>query len=305
MMVIQRSLQGRGNRTPDPQHVMESGSKTGMTEGGCATIGEFGLGRHTHFRAMQFPHISLEIDGPVALLTLKGEDESNRVTRAMGEELAATIEWIKDDENVRVVVVTGEGSVFSGGTEESVRGVRGGVGEGQPGASELIASLAVPVTAAINGNAHGLGLELALACDLRVASEEATFSMDQIKYGMMPWDGGTQRLPRLVGRGRGAAMVLTGMEVDAARALEMGLVHGLFPRESVVEETVALAQKIAKHAPVALEYAKETINKGMDMTLDQGLRLEQDLTVILQSTADRAEGIRSFLEKRRPEFRGE
>ena len=151
----------------------------------------------------------------------------------------------------------------------------------------------------------GLGLELALACDLRVASEESNFAMDQIRYGMMPWDGGTQRLPRLVGRGRGAAMVLTGMKVNATRALEMGLVHAVFPQESVVKEAIALAHRIAKHAPVALEYAKETINKGMDMTLDQGLRLEQDLTVILQSTADRAEGINSFLEKRKPEYRGE
>lgn len=240
-------------------------------------------------------------------MTLKGEDESNRVTAAMEEDLGATVEWVRDDENVRVVVVTGEGPVFSGGTEEVVREVLGGVGEeGRlPGASGHIARIDIPVVAAINGNALGLGLELALACDLRVASEESVFAMDQIRYGMMPWDGGTQRLPRLVGRGRGAAMVLTGMEIDAARALEMGLVHALFPRESVVEEAQTLAQKIATHAPVALEYAKETINKGMDMTLDQGLRLEQDLTVILQSTADRAEGIRSFLEKRKPEYRGE
>lgn len=253
---------------------------------------------------MQLPHIGLEIDGAVALLTLRGEDESNRVTAGMGEDMAAAVEWVRDDESVRVVVVTGEGSVFSGGTEESVREVLGGVGE-LPGASELIARLAVPTIAAINGGARGPGLELALACDLRVASEEAVFAMDQIRYGMMPWNGGTQRLPRLVGRGRGAAMVLTGMEVDAARALDMGLVHALFPRESVVGEALALAQRVARHAPVALEYSKETINKGMDMTLDQGLRLEQDLTVILQSTADRAEGINSFLEKRKPEYRGE
>ena len=253
---------------------------------------------------MQLPYIDLEISGPVALLTLRGEDESNRVGGAMGEDLAATVEWVRDDEDVRVLVVTGEGSVFSTGTEEAVGEVRGGVG-GLPGASGHIAGLAIPVIAALNGDARGLGLELALTCDLRVASEEAVFAMDQIRYGMMPWDGGTQRLPRLVGRGRGAAMVLTGMEVDAARALEMGLVHALFPRESVVEEALGLAQKIARHAPVALEYAKETINKGLDMTLDQGLRLEQDLTVILQSTADRAEGIGSFLEKRKPEYRGE
>ena len=263
-----------------------------------------GIGTHENSHAMQLPHISLEIDGEVALLTLKGEDESNRVGGAMGEDLAATVEWVRDDEGVRVLVVTGEGSVFSAGTKEAVGEARGGVG-GLPGASGHIAGLAIPVIAALNGDARGLGLELALTCDLRVASEEAVFAMDQIRYGMMPWDGGTQRLPRLVGRGRGAAMVLTGMDVDAARALEMGLVHALFPRESVVDEAVALAHKIARHAPVALEYAKETINKGLDMTLDQGLRLEQDLTVILQSTADRAEGIGSFLEKRKPEYRGE
>lgn len=256
---------------------------------------------------MQLPYTNLDIDGSVALLRLKGEDESNRVTAAMVEELTATVEWVRDDEGVRVVVVTGEGPVFSGGTEQAVGevwGVEGGEGR-LPVASRHIAQLAMPVIAAINGDARGLGLELALACDLRVASEEAVFAMDQIRYGMMPWDGGTQRLPRLVGRGRGTAMVLTGMEVDAVRALEIGLVHALFPKEAVEEEALALAQKIAKHAPVALEYAKETINKGIDMTLDQGLRLEQDLTVILQSTADRSEGIRSFLEKRKPEYRGE
>ena len=253
---------------------------------------------------MQLPHISLEIDGPVALLMLKGDDDANRVSAAMSEDLAATVEWVRDDENIRVVVVTGQGSVFSAGTERVVREALDGE-QDLPGASEYIAQLAMPVIAAVNGDALGQGLELALACDLRVASEDAVFAMDQIRYGMTPWDGGTQRLPRLVGRGRGAAMVLTGMEVDAGRALEMGLVHALFPRESVVEEALALAQKIAKHAPVALEYAKETINKGMDMTLDQGLRLEQDLTVILQSTADRAEGISSFLQKRKPGYRGE
>lgn len=254
---------------------------------------------------MQLPHIGLDIDGAVALLTLKGDGGSNRVTAAMKEDMAATLEWIRDDGGVRVVVVTGEGSVFSGGTEEAVREARGGAEEELYGASGYIARLAVPVIAAINGDAHGPGLELALACDLRVSNEEAVFAMDQITYGMMPWDGGTQRLPRLVGRGWGTAMVLTGMRVDAEKALEMGLVHALFPKESLVEEAIALAQRIAMHAPVASEYAKEAINKGMDMTLDQGLRLEQDLTVILQSTADRAEGIRSFLEKRKPEYLGE
>ena len=241
----------------------------------------------------------------MAIVTLRGDDRNNHVTSAMCEELGAAVESIVDNGDVRVVVVTGEGSVFSGGTEGAVKEARETGVDDLIGASGHVARLPIPVIAAINGDACGLGLELALACDLRVASEEATFAMDQIRYGVMPWDGGTQRLPRLVGRGRGAAMVLTGMEVDAERALGMGLVHAVFPKEALPDESLALARRIAKHAPVALEYAKETINKGLDMTLDQGLRLEQDLTVILQSTSDRAEGISSFLEKRRPEYHGE
>ena len=227
----------------------------------------------------------------------------NRVTAATCEDLGAAVEAILDDESVRVVVVTGEGSVFSAGTEEAVREAR--EDGALPRASGYIARLPMPVIAAINGDALGPGLELALACDLCIASEGASFALDQIRYGMMPWDGGTQRLPRLVGRGRGAAMALTGMKVDAESALEMGLVHAVYAKDSLMDEALRVAHKVAEHAPVALEYAKETINKGMDMTLDQGLRLEQDLTVILQSTADRAEGIRSFLERRKPEFHGE
>ena len=254
---------------------------------------------------MRYRYINLQLNGSVALVTLKGDDASNRVNAQMSEDLGAACESVVDGGSVRVVVMMGEGSMFSGGTEEAVREMREGGGEGMSGASGHIARLPMPVIAAINGDVSGLGLELALACDLRVASDEAAFAMDQIRFGMMPWDGGTQRLPRLVGRGQGAAMVLTGMKVSAEEALGMGLVHAVFAKDTLQDEALGLAHKIAGHAPVALEYAKETIGKGMDMTLDQGLRMEQDLTVILQSTADRAEGIRSFLERRKPEFHGE
>ena len=172
---------------------------------------------HTCNSTMQLPEISFEIDDRVAFVILKGEDDLNRVTAGMYEDLSVAVDSIIDDGNVRVVVVTGEGSVFSGGTEEAVREMREGGGEGMTGASGHIARLPMPVIAAINGDALGLGLELALACDLRVASDEAAFAMDQIRFEMMPWDGGTQRLPRLVGRGRGAAMVLTGMTVAPRR----------------------------------------------------------------------------------------
>ena len=251
---------------------------------------------------MQHPHISLQLDPPLGIVTLSGPDPANRITPELCEELGAAIDRIADAEEIRVAVVTGEGEVFSAGTEVAVSDARAG---SLPRVSEQVSRLSIPVIAAINGDAHGLGLELALACDLRVASNQATFAMDQVRYGMMPWDGGTQRLPRLVGTGRGAAMLLTGSRVGAREALEMGLVHAVFPHADLMNETLSLARKIATHAPIALRYAKETVQKGMDMTLEQGLRLEQDLTVILQSTSDRAEGIKSFLERRPPEFRGE
>ena len=175
---------------------------------------------------MQYRYINLQLNGSVALVTLKGDDASNRVNAQMSEDLSAACESIVDGGSVRVVVVMGEGSMFSGGTEEAARELRDGGGEGMIGASGHIARLPMPVIAEINGDASGLGLELALACDLRVASDEAAFAMDQIKFGMMPWDGGTQRLPRLVGRGRGAAMVLTGMTVERRR----GSGYGTGPR---------------------------------------------------------------------------
>ena len=152
---------------------------------------------------MEHRYINLNLNGSVARVTLKGDDASNRVNAAMCEDLDVAVEAILDDESVRVVVVTGEGSMFSGGTEEAVRELRDGGGEGMIGASGHIARLPMPVIAAINGDASGLGLELALACDLRVASDEAVFAMDQIKFGMMPWDGGTQRLAEAGREGAG------------------------------------------------------------------------------------------------------
>jgi len=156
----------------------------------------------------------------------------------------------------------------------------------------------------LDGDAVGQGLEMALACDIRIASETSHFGLPQIKAGHIPWDGGTQRLSRLVGKGKALEMILTGEVIDAQEALRMGLVHRIVSATELREAAMKTAREMASKSPVALRYAKEAVYKGMDMTLEQGLRLEADLYLLIHTTKDRTEGIQAFLEKRKPQFEG-
>jgi enoyl-CoA hydratase/carnithine racemase len=156
----------------------------------------------------------------------------------------------------------------------------------------------------MNGDAHGAGLELALACDIRVAAEGARFSLPETQMGLLPMAGGIQRLARLVGRGRALELVLSGDEIPAEEAHAIGLVNRIAPRERVFDEAIGLAERLAERGPLATGYAKEAVNRGIDMPLEQALRFETDLTVILQTTEDRAEGVSAFIQKRKPDFKG-
>ena len=167
-----------------------------------------------------------------------------------------------------------------------------------------IVDLIIPSIAAINGDAIGIGLELALACDLRICTETAHFAMNHIMYGGIPWDGGTQRLSRIVGRGKAMEMILTGEVIDAQEAHSIGLVHRVIPDDEILTVVMDTAREIASKGPIAVRYAKEAIRKGMDLTLEQGLRLEADLYFLLHTTSDRTEGIKAFQEKRSPRFEG-
>jgi len=170
--------------------------------------------------------------------------------------------------------------------------------------TEPIAKLDLPVIAAINGDAMGQGLELALACDIRIASEGSRFALTHITSGFMPGDGGTQRLSRLIGKGKAIEMILTGDRMDAQEALQLGLVNRVVPSEKLEETAMQMAREMASKGPLAMRYAKEAINKGVDMTLEQGLRLEADLYFLLHTTQDRTEGIRMFQKKGVPQFQG-
>ena len=169
----------------------------------------------------------------------------------------------------------------------------------------LISGITLPTVAHVEKNAHGLGLEIVSCADVRVCSDCSKFSMDQIRNGLMPYEGGTQRLPRIVGIGRGLELILTGRIFDSAEALEMGLVQYVSDRthtSAAITESVLKA--ICNAGPIATRYFKEAVKSGSEMTLQNGLILETDLNVILQSTSDRVEGISSFIEKRSPKFRG-
>jgi len=158
---------------------------------------------------------------------------------------------------------------------------------------------------AINGDALGQGLELALSGDIRLASDRARSGFPQLETGVIPTDGGTQRLPRIVGRAKALELILTAETINAEEAFEIGLVNKVVAPESLASETQAIAQTIAAMGPIAARYIKEAVNKGLDLTLEQGLRLEADLYFLLHTTADRTEGIKAFLEKRPPRFRGQ
>ncbi len=232
----------------------------------------------------------------VASITLNRPKVANAVNQVMAQELDEICRLVNQDDAIYVVAMTGAGDVFCIGGDIAEMGLC------HPAAA--IAAIDRPVIAAINGDASGLGLEIALAADIRIASDKARFSLPQVAGGRIPMDGGTQRLPRIIGRGRALELLLTADTVSAAEALEMGLVSRLAPPEALAGEVERLAETIAAKGPIALRYLKEAINKGMDLTLEQGLRLEADLYFLLHTTADRTEGVRAFLEKRPPDFKG-
>ena len=214
------------------------------------------------------------------------------VNEQMAQELAEVSDLINRDDDIYTATLTGSGNAFCSGVE----------GQYSPAAS--IASIEKPVIAAINGDALGEGLEIALGCDIRLASSNARLGLPQVTQGRMPSDGGTQRLSRIVGRGKALELLLTGDIITAGEALEMGLVSRVVPPEALAEETQKLAETVAAKGPIALRYLKEAVSKGLDMTLEQGLRLEADLYFLLHTTDDRTEGIKAFREKRPPKFKG-
>jgi enoyl-CoA hydratase/carnithine racemase len=243
---------------------------------------------------------------------LNRPDADNRMGPELAAEVREACRRVGQSDQLRVLVVTGSGGSFSVGREPQPAHLASGplpdrlAWLEEVRVADALANLALPVIVSLNGDALDHGLELALAGDLRICTAEARLGLtDLSREGCLPWDGGTQRLPRLVGPAWAADMILTSRLVSAAEALAMGLVNRVVPAAELEVETLRLAQTIAGGGPLAARYAKEAVNQGRDLTLTQGLRLEADLNIILHSTHDRAEGLRSFREKRNPRFSGE
>ncbi len=242
------------------------------------------------------------------MVTLNRPEAENTIDAQMAQELVDLCWQINQGgEGIRVVVITGAGERFFS-TGKDLRLLSTDTAElqqvGQWHPASAIAALGQPVIAALNGDALEQGLELALACDLRIASEGAHFGFPNIAFGLIPLDGGTQRLPRIVGRSKALELILTTEIIDAQEARRIGLVSEVTPPGELVPRVMELGRKLASFAPLALKYTKEAVNQGLDLTLEQALRMENDLYVLLQTTADRTEGIRAFLEKRPPQFKG-
>ncbi len=244
---------------------------------------------------MPYRTIRYEIKGHIATIKLS---QAKVVYDELAGEMEDACGETNGDDAVYTVILTGTGETFIDFKDA-------GPGERPPaGPAAAIAGIDKPVVVAINGDATGEGLEIALSGDIRLASDKARFAMAQSTQERMPSDGGTQRLARTVGRGKAMEMLLTGDAITAAEALEIGLVSKVVTAEALAGEAQKLAETIAGKGPLAVRYLKEAVLKGMDLTLEQGLRLEADLYFLLHTTADRTEGIKAFRDKRPPEFQG-
>lgn len=257
----------------------------------------------------------LEKDGSIATITFNRPEVHNAMSLEMARLLGEACLDINQDKNILVTVITGTGdrAFCSGGDlgEFSVKAMDKGVLEAIPpeygfvqNAAREVASLECPAIAAVNGHALGVGLTIILACDLRLASPEARFGVPDALRGYMPLSGLTQWLPRLVGKGKALEMLLTAEPVDAREALRIGLINRLVEGHDVRQEAKKIAGEIASKAPLSLRFLKEAVNRGLDLSLGQGMKLEMDLYALLQTTQDRLEGIQAFREKRQPKFRG-
>lgn len=246
----------------------------------------------------------------IGLLTLNRPDKLNAISNELTSELRQLLDELEKDEELRVLIITGAGEkAFVAGADikeiidrDAKLGRR--VSRERQEIFSRIENLQIPVIAAVNGYALGGGLELALACSIRICSEKAKFGAPEVKLGIIPGDGGTQRLPRLIGLGRAMEMILTGDFIDAREAYRIGLVNKVFPPAELMEKATELARKIASRPPLAIRYAKEAVNRSQEGDAVSGFALESYLHALSCTTEDKKEGVAAFLEKRKGEFKG-
>ena len=259
---------------------------------------------------MAFDNLLLDRDGRVACVTINRPAVLNALNTEMLDELRVAILDLRQDDDVRVVIVTGAGekSFVAGAdiNELALQTPTTGREHALAGQQvfDLIENLGKPVIAAVNGFALGGGCELAMACTLRIAADTARLGQPEINLGIIPGYAGTQRLARLVGKGRALELILTGAQISAAEAESIGLVNRVVPAARLMGEVRKLAAMLSAQAPVAVRYALSAVTKGLDMPFAEGCVLEATLFGLVVATEDMREGTRAFLEKRKPAFTG-
>lgn len=256
---------------------------------------------------MTFNHIVLEVNNHVAILTLNRPEVLNALNRTMVDEIDAAADLIARDRDIRVVVLTGAGKHFAAGAD--INDMAQMVPEEARAFAfsstfNKVENLPQPVIAAVQGYALGAGFEMALAADIRLAGSSARFGLPEINLGIMPGAGGTQRLPRLIGSAQAKELIFLGHNIDATTALELGLVNRVVADEELLGEAVKMALKMAAKPPVAVTMAKRTVNTGLNMDVKSGIEFEAVAWSDLFATEDQKEGMKAFLEKRKPEFKG-
>lgn len=257
---------------------------------------------------MDYKDILIERHNEIVILTINRPKVLNALRMNTKKEIEDAIKNMEEDSEIRGLIITGSGKGFISGSDISEISVDAKGEETTEMSKQAhvlmnrIEEMRIPVIAAINGYAMGGGTELALACDIRIASEKAIFGLPEVDLGVAPCYGGTQRLPRLVGKGAALEM-LFGEKIDAQNAYRIGLVNRVVPHEELMEASLAMMKKIVQKAPIAIKYCKKMVHNGMEMSLKDGLDYEAEIAGILVETEDAKEGVSAFFEKRKAVFK--
>jgi enoyl-CoA hydratase len=254
-----------------------------------------------------YEYIEASIKGNLGLITLNRPKVLNAINRPMVSEILSAMEGFEESDQVRVIVLSGNGRAFAAGADIDEMANDHAIDfelRNQFKDWDRLAMIKKPIIGAVQGFALGGGFELALCCDLLIAADDAEFGFPEVNLGVMPGAGGTQRLTKLVGKTKAMEWLFTGKRISALDALQFGIINHIMAKEVLMEETVKLAEGIAKQAPLSIRLIKESVLKAVDTSLEEGMHFERKNFYLLFSTEDQKEGMKAFQEKRRPNFKG-